>query len=369
MQYLPKTLPPKQKSLPDLKTLTPKVSSTQGFDEQSKHLQPNGGLDESLKPRTQTTLEKGAKTSKSPLETEKSKDGEKGKGGERKPKEEGGLTFTSVKILNEGTAITYHVKTHDGQDLVLKYQGANATVDDYTVGCAGTEIGLKYPVDDISIHLKGSPEEQRFTQALKEKGHVPDGRGSVTVMPFLKFTENEVAMNTTAFTNLGKCFAYDIFIFGKDRFPIEKGGIVNNLFMVGNDPLMLDTPNQHGSNGAEAYRKSMRNKLKHESRKAAFNGLYQKALDTASDKTFDKKIRSEMKQAFHAGIQQGMKAIFENKDKILEHANRVEETSKGQHGNLMAYGVEKMFEDLREVLKAKKSMHSEGKVYKFLIGD
>lgn len=360
MLHVDKKMPPKQKSLPDLLSKTPKVDSTQGFEEQSKHLQPNGGLAESLKPQPGNLPPKKEKTRDT-----KSSEEEKEKGGGRKPTEEKALTFTSVKILNEGNAITYHVKTDDGRDLVLKYQGANPTVDDYTVGCAGNAIGLKYPVDDISIHMKGSPEEQRYTQALKPHKHCPNG--SVTVMPFLKFTEGKVAMNTTAFTNLGKCFAYDIFIFGHDRFPISQTGMVNNLFMQGNDPLMLDTPNQHG--GPESYKGSMRNKLKHESRKTAFNGLYQKALATASDKIFDKKIRSQMKQAFHAGIQQGMKAIFDNKEQILEHAKRVEEMNEGKHGKLMEYGFEKMFEDLREVLKAKKSMHSEGKVYKFLVGD
>lgn len=344
---------------------TTRVDTPQDIEPQSRQLQPKGGLGQSLKPETGNKSPKQEKLSQSTPETrDKKKSKKKEKGGTRSPKEDEGLTFTSVKILNEGNAVTYHVKTEDGRDLVLKYQGANPTVDDYTVGCAGNAIGLKYPVDDISIHMEGSAEEKRYTQALKPHKHFPEG--SLTVMPFLKFTENEVAMDATAFTNLGKCFAYDIFIFGKDRFPITDTGVVNNLFMQGNDPLLLDTPNKHG-NGPEAYRASMRDKLEQESRDAAFEGLYQKALETASDKSFDKKVRTEMKQAFHAGIQEGMKAIFENKDEILEHARRVDEMNKGEHGNLMGYGLEKMFDDLREVLKAKKSMHSEGKVYKFLI--
>lgn len=73
MQYVDKKMPPKQKSLPDLLSKTPKVDSTQGFEEQSKHLQPSGGLDESLKPRTGSSPLQKDKNSKSPRETKDQK--------------------------------------------------------------------------------------------------------------------------------------------------------------------------------------------------------------------------------------------------------------------------------------------------------
>jgi len=189
-------------------------------------------------------------------------------------------------------------------------------------------------------------------------------------MPLLTFTENKVAMSATSFTKLGRCFAYDVFIYGKDRFPINVNFPVNNLFMQVSDPLMIDTPSSHSLyTNRETHKASMREKLKHESRKTVFNKLYAKAMENGSDTAFSKKIRSEMKQAFHAGIQSGMKDIFANQDKLLEHAKRVEQMNQNKESFVLEHGVDKMLEDLREVLKAKKSLHSEGKVYKFLIGD
>lgn len=285
---------------------------------------------------------------------------------EKDPKKKDGAPFKSVKILSERNAKVYLVTTQDDQQMVLKYQGKSSTLDDYLLGCAGTSIGLKYPIDQISIHLEGSSGEQRYTEGLKNLG--VKVTGSVTAMPLLAFTENEVAMSASTFTNLGKCFAYDIFIYGKDRFAISENVNVNNLFMQGDDPLMIDTPSSHSLyTTRETHKASMRAKLKHEARKTAFNKLYAKAEKTATDNGFNKKIRSEMKQAFHAGIVSGMQEIFANKDEILEHAKRVDEMNEGKHSYVLEHGVDKMLEDLREVLKAKKSLHSEGKVYKFIV--
>jgi len=95
MQYVSNQMPPRQKSLPDLLSKTPKASSTEGFEEQSKRLQPNGDFDESRKPRTQSTPPKHEKSSKSPLETKS-----------EKPKDESPnrLKFKEVKVLSERNA-------------------------------------------------------------------------------------------------------------------------------------------------------------------------------------------------------------------------------------------------------------------------